>query len=59
MKANVEIREEQETIRYDRIRFQEGSDRYDPFSLKGGSFLETTSYIDFNAYLHDKSKSYN
>lgn len=45
LKANVEIKED-EVVRYDRIKFQEGNDHYDPFSVDGGSFLEANSYID-------------
>ncbi|CDW85155.1 UNKNOWN [Stylonychia lemnae] len=45
LQANVQIKEE-EAVRYDRIRFQDEGDKYDPFSVGGGSILEVNSYLD-------------
>ena len=44
LEAIVEIRNEQESIRYDRIRFSCSSDKFDPFSVDnsqaGNSYLD-------------------
>ena len=46
----MQIKEE-ETIRYDRIRFLDEGDKYDPFSVGGGSILELNSYIDNKSFI--------
>eukprot|EP00347_Sterkiella_histriomuscorum_P007333 403349353 len=57
LKANVLIKEEEETVRYDKIKFQEENDRYDPFSVEGGSFLEKNSYIDNKTFVQPHKSS--